>query len=302
MVGFLRNSDGYDPLAPNVLPREAWGVSAGSTSGYVDPTNGDPALNGGPLNIIANGPPIFGANAATIGTTLTDGVSKFLNVTQVYTFVAPNVLSIATTIENISGSVQDVKFSRQVNWNMTGGPTSDPNSNTFVNYTVAPPLPPSGVIIAATYNGFESADPNDPFDYAFGPNGGIVAPGDPNMPNGGGGLQLELGSLANLATTTFTIFHAVSQNVPTTQTRDQLLNQLTALGSAYTITATSTENGLNSDGSVKSGALSAALGFAMDQASSIPAVPEPSTLASAGFAILVGLAVRFRRRHSTRLD
>src|SRR5438067_11899712 len=37
-VGFLRTADGYDPIRPGT-PREAYGVSAGSVGGYVDPTN-----------------------------------------------------------------------------------------------------------------------------------------------------------------------------------------------------------------------------------------------------------------------
>ena len=35
-VGFLRNSDSFDPLAPGT-PRDSWGVSAGTVSGQADP-------------------------------------------------------------------------------------------------------------------------------------------------------------------------------------------------------------------------------------------------------------------------
>ncbi len=267
-IGFVRLSDGYDPILPGAS-REAWGVSAGGASGEADPQG-----LYGVTNIVANGQPSFGSNAAVLRTALSTGAAPLFQIEQDYGFVAGNVLRIATTIVNVSGSDQSVLFSRQVAWEMGIGTT------TFT-YSVVPAL--SGSVVSATTGGTEDADPTVPFQNPVGPGGGVAGPDVL-----GGGFQLNLGTLVDRASTSFAIYHAISR---VGQTRGDLLDEVSALGSAYTITGTSSEAG-----TIDSGSLSAALGFGPIVTAT--ATPEPPTLLLGLLGVSTGAAavVAGRRR------
>ena len=134
-IGFLRLSDGYDPLAPG-SPYDSWGVE---TSGG----SADSALSSG-TNITGTtltGLP--GVSAKAVSTT-TVGVT----VTQTYNFLQPNVLKVTDTITNTSGGpLTGVLFQRDVDWDVA--PTEF-NENSFGN-----PIPVGSNITDSTHHGFD---------------------------------------------------------------------------------------------------------------------------------------------------
>src|SRR5205085_4513284 len=73
-IGFLRNADGFDPIAPGT-PRDSWGLNNDYADGF---------FFGSTLSSVI----AAGANSATASTTTSDGLA----VTQIYSFAAPNVL------------------------------------------------------------------------------------------------------------------------------------------------------------------------------------------------------------------
>jgi hypothetical protein len=194
-IGFLRVADGYDPIA-NVNAREAWGVSAGGTSGFSDPS----FL--GVAGIVADGPPLFFNDYALISTFLQDDNRPLLRVQQYYRFADgyTNILRIEISIQNVSGMVQHVRFRRAVAWNM---------APTFDDITLVPPLPVN--VNDASYWGFESADPLIPFNYSAAPFGGTFGP-DIDY---GAGVQLDFGMLAADASKVFVIYHAINLRMQT---------------------------------------------------------------------------------------
>jgi hypothetical protein len=207
-IGFLRVADGYDPIAPGT-PREAWGIAAGSISGYAD------TQNFGTSNLVINGSANFLANSASISHFLNTGSSNLLQIDQNYTFAANNVLQIQTKVTNVSGSNQAVLFSRNVDWDIAPTP--------FNELTRLPAL--TGSVVNASFYGFESPDPLVP----FGNTGtGVFGPGDL-----GAGILIDLGSLADGQSISFNIFHALGDPG---QSENDLINQLAGLGSEFTIT------------------------------------------------------------------
>jgi len=256
-IGFRRVSDGYDPIQPRI-PREAWGVAAGTKSGYVDPEYV------GTLNILPNGSPVFGPNSAFISTYLNAGSGNLLQIDQNYRFAAENVLRITHTIWNVSGSAQHVQYSRNVDWDIY--PTE------FFETITVPAWPAE--IKDASFCGFENPDPLSPFLYSSGPGGGSFGPSDL-----GGGLLVDFGTLNSGASVTFDIWHAI--NMTTGQTEDELRAQVAALGGDFLISGAS--------GNVTGPKNSAVLGYTP------PAIPEASTLTLLGLG-LVGLVGVSRRR------
>jgi hypothetical protein len=262
-VGFLRTSDGYDPIAAG-LGREAWGVSAGSTSGYVDPNNSSI------VNIVPNGSPVFGSHSASISAFLNAGSNNLLRIDQQYQFAASNVLEISTSLTNVSGVSQATLFSRNVSWDI---PPTDNLTLVTIPALVTP-------IQDASYYGFESADPLVPFSFSSGPSGGIFGPDVL-----GAGMLINTGTLAPGGSYSFNVFEAINQ---TGQDGAGLQSELQSLGASFVITGASVDP-VNPNNY-------AALGFGPLSPPST-AVPEPGSLTlllSAGFFSAIGYG--FRRR------
>ena len=247
-------------------------MAAGATSGEVDPQG-----LYGVVNIVPHGASSFGPHSAFIETALMTGAAPILLIDQVYGFVADNVLRIAVTITNVSGSDQPVLYSRQVGWNFAAGG--------YFDYEAIPAL--SGPVVAATATGFEDADPTVSFQYPAQPGVAISGPGDL-----GAGFQLDLGTIAAGGSTSFAIDEAISR---VGQARGGLLDELSGLGSTYTITGTSVDGG-----TIDTGSLSAALAYGPIAADVPTASPEPSTWISGWLGVAIGcIAVAAGSRRGT---
>jgi hypothetical protein len=274
LVGFLRTADGYDPIFPGT-PRDAWGVSAGTTSGFVDPQSGPPFVTPpGIVNIIPNAalPPVFGLNTASISTLLNAGAGDVLQIDQTYSFAAPNVLRINARLKNLSDTSQAIRFRRLVDWDID-----------LVNFVTDVSTPPDSTnpTVAATaraaFSPFVSADPATafaPFDPASVP----VGPDDV-----GGGLDLSLGSLASGASTSFDIFYAINDRG---QSEAALRAQLLGLSPSVDFVVTT---GNSSDPTN-----SAAIGVATSDP--VTVVPEPGSITLFGMGVLGLLGYGWRRR------
>ncbi len=266
-IGFRRAAGAFDPIAPGTA-REAYGVSAGSRGGFVDPQSS------GVLNI-APGTATFMANSATVTSFLTAAAGgNLLQITQNFSFVPgnENVLQIATTVMNVSAGPLDSLFRRLVDFDVGAGPLL--GLNDVVN---ADPL--ATPLVDASFNNLsvvESANPLVPFLSSTGPGGGIFGPGG-GVLDPGAGLTLGLGTLAPGDSTTFSVFFALNQPG---QSEAALRAQLQGLGVGFVITQTSSDAGNTNV---------AALGTVVAQQ-----VPEPGALGLFA-AALVGLFA-WRRR------
>ena len=255
-VIFRRNADGYDPIIPGT-PRAAWGVSASGVSGFAD------GAFFGNSNLVANGSTFLGSSA-TVSTFLDSGSGSILRIDQAYSFAAANVLKICTTVTNVSGSAQAVLFAHNVDWDVAPTPFSE----------IIKVDPLSGNVIRSSFYGFENPDPTVLFGSNAGPAGGTFGPGDL-----GGGLVLDLGTLAAGASSSFVIFHALND---IGQDEAGLRAQLTALGASFLITGIDSAGGSNV----------AALGVGPKVA-----VPEPATMTLLGLGVagLFGYRARSRK-------
>lgn len=220
-TGFRRVSDGYDPIFPGT-PREAYGVSAGVVSGYAD------GQSFGLANIVV-GSVVSGLNSALITTFLNNGSGNLLQIDQAYTFAAENVLVIATTITNVSGSSQDVTFRRSVDM--------DPNIISFDEFINVDSRIPFPEITSTAYYGFESPDPLDAYNPSFTApaTGGTFGPDDL-----GGSYTLNLGTLASGASTSFNVYYGISG---VGQTEASLRSQVAGLGATFQISGRGEDNG-----------------------------------------------------------
>lgn len=257
-VGFVRHADNYDPIAPGT-PREGWGVSAGVASGIVDPQHF------GTYNVVQTSATSDGTQA-TVSTKLTDnGIDDLLTIDQQYTFAAENVLKIDVTVTNVSSENQDVRFSRQVDW--------DVHPTEF--FEVIDTSPFAHPVLDATYLGFETPDPLG-WIQTTGPAGGEFGPGDL-----GAGFIVDLGQLVPGQSRTFTLYHAISD---LGQDADALRAQLDSLANFQWLA-------IGRDSALFGNA--AALGLAV--------VPEPSTwlLGLMGAAAMV-LVARKRAKPAQR--
>lgn len=254
-IGFRRVGDGFDPIAPGT-PRDSWGVSAGVTSGYSDPA--DFGTNN--INLISA---VFNANSAVINSSLNAGSGNILTISQTFTFLAQNVLQVATTVTNVSGAPQSVLFQRDVDWD----DDLDFSDNSYIPARTLP-------IIETTFYGFENPDPLSPYSSDPGPAGGVDFGGDD-----GNGIKVDLGLLADGSSVSFNYYYGI--NAPG-QTRSDLVNQMLALGATYVASEES-----NPD----PGLYSSALGF------SPLAAPEPTsmTLMALGAVGLLGYSRRWRK-------
>jgi PEP-CTERM motif len=259
-TGFMRLADGYDPLAPGT-PRDSWGIYGNGSAAYADQAYyGDFGVSS-----------TFTTTANTASYTTT--TSNDFTVTQNYSFVAPNVLEIATSITNDAATATDVLFQRDVDWDVS--PT-EYDENTFAN-----PIPGGTAITGSSYYGFENPDPSVPYGYS-------CTAGCNNTADLGGGISLDLGLLGPGATTSFNYFYAISQFGESAVGLD---TQVTGLGSIYNVTTQSSENGAFPD----LGTNSALIGFGPSSPSS---VPEPSSIALLTTAA-AGLGMLVRRRRKT---
>jgi len=211
-VGFLRTSDGYDPLAPGT-PRDSWGVETSAGSAFADD------FQYGDLNLVGTTQTI-GASSATSVTTTSVGVT----VSQSYNFVQPNVLAVTETITNVSGgTLTDVVFQRDVDWDVT--PTE------FDENSFAEPI--TGNVNDSSYFGFEYPDPSFPY-------GNSCAAGCNNIGDNGGGINVTLGTLAAGASDTITFLYGISA---TGEDVNGLIGEVFADGAYYFVGTQSSENG-----------------------------------------------------------
>jgi hypothetical protein len=208
-IGFRRNTDGYDPIAPGT-PRDSWGLGSNHADGHYFGSNVGTSL-------------VAGANTATATTTTADG----FKVVQNYSFTgAGNVLKIATTVTNLSGAAATgVLFQRDVDWDI---------SPTEFNENVFGPIGASAMVVDSSWYGFENPDPSaGPF--ALSCFGGCNATSDL-----GGGIRISLGDLANGGSASFNYYYGVNaygENVR------GLIGDTQAAGAQYIIAGQSSENG-----------------------------------------------------------
>jgi len=268
-IGFRRLSDGYDPIAPG-SPREAWGISAGTVAGFADPQDfGVVNISAGTL--VING----GGTGATISNSLLDPTgASLLTLTQTYNFVPgnANVVEITESITNVSGVSQLVNFARNVDWDVA--PTEF-NENTLVTKL-------GGPATAASFYGFENPSPLVPF-------GSPATVGVVNGPADlGTGVQLNLGTLAAGATTSFDIYYGLNM---IGQSPAGLTAQINTLSGSWF-----TSTGYSSDGDFNTATNS----IVMAIGPAISSVPEPSSVAllAIGAVSCVGMTWHRRRRQS----
>lgn len=246
-IGFQRLSDGYDPLAPGT-PRDSWGVTANGGSAWADQAS-------------YGSPGVASVSTGTLGTqTVTTTTTNNLTVLQNYAFAALNILEITTTVTNNAATPSDVLFQRDVDWDVY--PTE------FNETSQGPPIGPP--VIDSSYYGFENPDPAAAYFYSCA--AGCSLTGDL-----GGGIKIDLGTIAAGGSTTFRYLYGINS---IGETPSGLIGQVDALGAYYDIaTFSSDRNATNS----------AIIAVAP------AAVPEPSSWALF-LTVLSGVGLSLKRR------
>lgn len=235
-VGLSRG--GFDVVAGGA-PRDSWGLN-----GYqVDPQNSGV---------------VDGVSSATGDGVVTTTFSDF-SVQQTFSFNADGILLVNVEVTNLGWSPADLFFQRNVDWDLDQV-SYDQEEVTGSGF--------SPFIVGITHFGFDDATGAGPYfagcpDYC-----GTV--GDL-----GGGLRLNLGSLASGATRKFTYYYGVNA---TGEDAEGLMNRTFAAGAQYVLTGRSVD-----------GANAATLGV------SVAAIPEPSTWAMMLLGFF-GLGAAIRRR------
>jgi PEP-CTERM motif len=247
---------GDDPIAPG-SPRSAWGVSAGSTSGYADPFDFG-VVN---LNFVS-----LAATASTV-TSVTQ-LPGLLNVNQVYS-PSSNIwfYQDKVTLTNISGgSLSNVMFSQQTDWDLL--------PIRFNEFSTVNAWGKPNVVYTSAY-GFESPDPLNPTFFCGGCNdvNGTFGPGDL-----GQGIIKDFGTLAPGASISFTMYYGGD-----TDTASLLADLMTLSPNEWFILQ-------GNNGGVPCTTCDT-FAFAISEA----AVPEPSSLLLLGTGVL-GLAGMARRK------
>jgi hypothetical protein len=234
-IGFQRLSDSYDPLAPG-SPRDSWGVTANTTSAYADQAELGTV---GVSSIISNT-----ANSATVTTT----TGNDLTVVQNDSFAAPNMLEINTTITNNAASATDIVFQRDIDWDVL---PIEFDENSFGNAI-------TGNVTDSSYYGFENPDPAAVYNFS-------CAAGCNQTGDLGGGIKIDLGTVAAGGSVSFTYLYGISQ---TGENVNGLIAQADGLGAYYYVATQSSEAGAYPDLGTNS---------AIIAVSSV--VPEPSSWA-----------------------
>jgi PEP-CTERM motif/von Willebrand factor type D domain len=199
-VGVRRLSDGYDPLAPG-SPRDSWGLSANGVGAYADYQEFGTSGISSTSNFVASS-----------GDVISNVLSGTLSVKQDYSFAATNVLQIATTVTNTSAVAQAVLFQRDIDWDVA--PTEF-DENTFG------PAIPGGKGITVGYNSSCATGCNHTGDL-------------------GGGIMVNLGTIAAGASDSFSYFYGISQ---TGENVNALNADLGNAGANYVVSTQSSENG-----------------------------------------------------------
>lgn len=236
-IGLVRLADNYEVIYVGT-PRDAWGVSAGSVVGWVDPVAGNPleVSNNryGVYHIAKNGDVVAGANNAFMSNFLNAG-SNLLRVDQTYTFASENVVRIRYVITNVSGSSQAVRFLRYVDYDVD-------HSNGFPDVCTLDPL--TATVDRSSFGSdgtglssqvtLEIVSPLVTFTWP-GPAGGGSRPPSNAPAEVAEGLQLNLGTLANNASVTFDIFYAMSLTEAGTPVSQEVLlrSQVSAVGAIW---------------------------------------------------------------------
>lgn len=208
-TGFRRLSDGYDPLIPGT-PRDSWGVSSGSGANHADDYD-------------------FGSNVASVNsftssTATVDSVAAAAGVSVhiLYSFIQDNILAAYTTVTN-NGAASDVKFGRDVDWDVT--PTEF-NENSFAGAI-------TGNVSDSSYYGFENPNPN--VAYGSSCNAGCNQRGDL-----GAGIVLDLGVLGTGESASFTYLYGISNSG---EDVNGLIGEVNADGAFYNVATQSSEHG-----------------------------------------------------------
>ena len=285
-VGFLRNADGFDPLAPGT-PRDSWGITTAGGSAYADQSNF------GASNIVSSIKTLTASGAKVVTTTSTG-----MQITQNYNFVSGNFLTISTMVTNLTESTTDVQFQRNVDWDVS--PTAF-NENTVGPFTNGA----TPQVTDSTANGFENPDPAVPYGFS-------CFAGCNDTEDLGGGIKVDLGYLGSGQSLNFIYVYGTSGFAESLSGGGPggggLVGQAFDLGATYVIGTQSSENGQfdlapfgdGSDTEVGDGSglgsNSALIGFGMSYLSA-GSVPEPTSWAMmlTGF---LGLGALVRRRRA----
>jgi len=258
----LRNPDGADHIQPGT-PRDSWGITGSTGSAFAD------YMQTGNFGIITT-TLTPDTHSATAVTTTNAG----LTVRQVYSFLAPNILSIEEFVTNSNTvEVTGIIFRRNVDF--------DIQPTLYTENTVGP-YGTNLAVVGNSFDGFQNPDPTNPFENPCNPCNIIE--------DTGAGIDLGVGTLGAGESAAFTFYYGINQPG---QSLDQLIAQAQGLGVSYLLGVQSTEN----DEHPGLGAGSGFLGVGNLRLGVVGSVPEPSTWMTMilGFG-LAGAALRRRRR------
>lgn len=224
-LGLMRRSPYFDPIFPGT-PKDSWGVSAGAQAGFVNPAQGTPSQNIVAVSPAAPGVPqgVAGTAPLTSVTRLRVGISDLLEVTHLFDWASgaanENVVQVAVTIRNISGTPQAVRYRRDVDWDVAAIVILQERTN-FPAVTGFPPP-----LVGVARDGLATVpSPLAPLVLPVSPAGGDFGP--PTEPGDQGHVfDLDFGMLPDGGTAQTTFYYAVA---PVGGSQSALRAQLEAL-------------------------------------------------------------------------